>query len=76
MITRKEYNRIPDRDWRGVKVRTTRDLRNGNVRVRRGAIVTITRKFSGFEIERDACRRCGVSVIMTRVPHHALERIG
>lgn len=76
MISRKEYDRVPDRDWQGVRVRTTRDLRNGMVKISRGAIATITRKFSGFEIEVEPCPRCKVGARVTRVPPDALERVG
>jgi hypothetical protein len=76
MISRKEYERIPDREWRGVKVRTTRDLRTGMLKVGKGALATISRKFSGFEIEVDPCSRCKVGAFVKRVPPDALERIG
>lgn len=76
MISRKEYERIPDREWRGVKVRTLRDMRNGYVNVKAGATGTIRRKFSGFEVDFDACKKCRVGAHISRVRPEHLERVG
>jgi len=75
VITRKEYERIPDREWRGVRVRVLRDLQNGFIHVEAGASGTITRKFSGFELTIDACPRCRVGAVVTRVSPSYLQRI-
>ena len=60
-------------DWEGLKVRSLRVLRNGNIKIPSGSKFTVTRNYGGLTLESDQCPNCGVSVYITRVPEHDVE---
>jgi hypothetical protein len=73
MITDKIYRSLSDREWRGKRLRLLRPVQNTYVILPAGTIVTVKRKFKGFEIEGEACRCCGVRVRMTKVLPQSFE---
>lgn len=74
-MNRQDYNRLTSDQFKGRKARTTRVIKNGVGSIPAGTVVTIARKFSGFEIETPRCSCCGVSLFVTRVEPDALDLI-
>jgi hypothetical protein len=74
-ITASQYSRRAVPEWRGVKVRSLRALRNGWAEMPAGTIFTITRKFSGFDLESDPCEHCGIKMRISRVQPQDLELV-
>lgn len=72
-MNRRDYNRLTSAEFKGRKARTTRTIESRSLSVPAGSIVTIVRKFSGFEIATPKCQCCGVSVFMTKVGPDALD---
>lgn len=75
-ITMREYERIPAREWLGVAVRTLGELRNGNMTISAGSVLTISAKRSrSFSLTGPRCAACGVSIHITRVHPSDVERV-
>lgn len=72
-VNRRDYNRLTSDQFKGRKARTLRKIESRLLSLPVGSIVTIVRKFSGFEIATPECQCCGVSVFMTRVGFEALD---
>ncbi|MCJ7424977.1 hypothetical protein MUP01_12035 [Candidatus Bathyarchaeota archaeon] len=68
MVTRKEYEGKTESEWKGVTVRTLRELRNGYLAIPAGKICRIYRKRGGFTLETEPCKCCGVRVLIGKVP--------
>lgn len=75
-ITAGEYSRKPESYWRGKKVRALRPLQTGQGRVPAGTICTITKKFSGFSVETEACPHCGAQWFASKANYTAFELVG
>ena len=62
IITRREYKKYPETYWVGKKVRVISSVESGGGLIFDvGAILKITRKYGGFEVERvDICEHCHV----------------
>jgi hypothetical protein len=69
-VSRKEYEGKTEAEWKGVAVRTLRELRNGVVVIPAGTICRIYRKQGGFALETDPCKCCGVRVLIGKVPFY------
>jgi hypothetical protein len=54
-------------DWVGRRVRTRIELRNGNVRIPAGTVMTVEGNRSGLRLETSPCPHCGVSVYIRSV---------
>jgi len=61
------------RDWVGRKVKTLRELRNGNTLVPAGTVMEVSRNHSGLWLMTDGCSHCGVRVFITKVPMSDVE---
>lgn len=61
------------RDWVGRRVRTKRDLRNGNLFIPKSTVCTVTYNHSGLSLETAGCSECGVRVYITKVPECDVE---
>lgn len=75
-MRRLEYERRTDADWRGTRVRTRRPLSTQHLAIPAGTVLTITRKFSGFNLQTDPCAHCGVAVRITKVPYTDVDEDG
>jgi len=68
MIDRRKYDRIPERDWIGTRVKLEREVATrAGVVYPKGSTGRIVHKFKGFEIEGDPCKCCGVALRITKV---------
>jgi len=61
------------RDYVGLKVRTTKALRNGSIEIPAGTVLEIESWYRGAAIWTPPCECCGVRMYMTKVPQSALE---
>ena len=61
------------RDRIGMKVRITKNLRNGYCQVPIGTLATITHWHGGAHIRTDPCPRCGVKLFFSKVPEKSME---
>ncbi len=78
MITWKKYRSVTELNWIGRKVKTLRELQNGNVVIPKGFVLVISRKYSGFGLEAvETCDKCGIGrkINITRVEPVALELV-
>lgn len=75
MIGNKLYQRRTEAWFRGKRVRTLRELRNGYTVIPKGAVLTITRKSSGFLLEGDPCEHCGVRIRISKVSPCEVELV-
>ena len=70
MVTWKEYKRKRESFWRGKKVKTLREMQNGNFVIPLGTVMVISRKYMGFTLRKiDTCTKCeiGRKLIISRV---------
>lgn len=74
-ITNSEYNRISQKDWQGVRVRSLRPIATRYAEVPAGTLFTIEQKFGGFALKSDACPHCGIQFNVVKVAPSALERL-
>lgn len=75
-ITQAEYKKNPERFWKGRKVKTLQELSSGYWGIPEGFVLTITRKYCGFDLEAtDECPHCrvGKKLSISRVNPSALE---
>jgi hypothetical protein len=73
-MTPAEYAKLRDATVTGRQARLTRPVANGGgYTLQKGTVVTIKRKFGGFEIEGVLCKHCGVQVRVTRVNYGSLD---
>ena len=75
MITEAHYRRFTEEQWKGRKVRSLRDMRNGYAELPAGTIFTITGKYKGFSLVSDPCATCGVKIHIGRVSGASLELV-
>ena len=78
MITWKKYRSVTESNWIGRKVKTLRELQNGNVVIPKGFVLVISRKHGGFGLEAvETCDKCGIGrkIYITKVQPTALELI-
>ena len=54
-------------DWAGVRIRTTKELRNMQFVVPAGSLGTVSHVSRGLALQMDRCPHCGASVYITRV---------
>lgn len=69
-----DYRRT-ERELKGLRARTTRELSNGWATIAAGTLVTITGKRSGLTIRTERCPHCSVAVHMTKVRPEDLELV-
>jgi hypothetical protein len=67
MIGNKLYQRRTEAWFKGKRVRTLCELRNGYAVIPEGAVLTITRKSSGFTLEGEPCEHCRFQVRISKV---------
>lgn len=72
-MTLAEYRRRTVAQWRGVKLRTKRELSNGNMVIPRGTVVEVDGKCGGFSLRTERCPCCGVRIRISRVPPNDVE---
>ncbi len=72
-MTGAEYRRTPGREFEGRRARVTRDIGNRVGSIKAGSVVTIERKFKGFEVVSEDCEHCGVRLRITRVDPMFIE---
>jgi len=75
MIGNKLYHKRTGEWFKGKKVRTLYELRNGYTVIPEGTVLTITRKSSGFTLEGEPCEHCGVQVRISKVEPYSVELI-
>jgi hypothetical protein len=63
------------RDRTGIRVRSTRTLKNGSYELPAGSIFTVEGWYRGASLWTEPCPHCGVRVYITKVPESALEPI-
>lgn len=61
------------RDWKGRKVRTLRDLRNGWGVIPAGTVFEVRENWAGLNLLGDRCTCCGLRASINRVPEHDVE---
>ena len=61
------------RDYKGMKVRSTKLLRNGRIEVPQGTVMTILDWYRGASVKTDPCPHCGVRVYITKVAESDME---
>lgn len=75
-MIQRQYDSMIDKQLRGRQVRALRDLETkGGLKVSAGTLLTISRKFAGFDLRMDKCEHCGVSVLIRRVSMHDVELV-
>lgn len=67
-MDKKTYDKTPNREFRGRKVKTLVVLSNGWCKIPQGAVCTVTKKLGGLHLEIDPCPHCGVRVRISYVP--------
>lgn len=72
-MNRRDYESMTEKQFRGRQARTLFDMQNGTRTIAAGTVVTITRKFGGFDITVATCKHCGLGLRMTRVQPRDLE---
>jgi hypothetical protein len=75
MVSWKEYHKYTESYWKKQKVKTNKVLRNGFMEIPAGTVCDIKRKFSGFTLETDPCKVCGVRIYIRKVPHEDVDLI-
>lgn len=60
------YRKLPENFFRGKKVILLNDIQNRRMAIPKGTIATITRKRGGFDLKAEACKCCGVSILISR----------
>ena len=61
-------------DWRNMRVKTLRSMRNGAAELPAGTIATVmSTSTTGFTLHTDKCKCCGVVVIISRISSHDVE---
>ena len=76
MVSRKEYEKRTEAQWKGVKVRTLCDMHNGIINIPKGTVCQIYGKSGGFSLETEPCKRCGVSIFIKKVAPRYVEVFG
>lgn len=65
MVTWQEYRKHPESYWKGKKMITLREMRNGNFVIPQGTIMEIDKKYQGFSLRKiDTCEKCGIGKII------------
>jgi len=75
MITQKEWKKKPLSYWKGKKVRTLREMENGNFKIPIGTILEIKDKYCGVELKGlEVCSHCeiGRKISISKVEPTAL----
>lgn len=72
-ITQKSYERIPAREWKGVRVEAIGSIGNRHMAYPAGYKFTITGKGGGFALLADACEHCGVQGRIAKVGPYDLR---
>ncbi len=57
----------------GDVVRSTREMRNGYAVLPAGTLFTVTRRFSGYNLDSHPCTKCGIQIRINRVFDDSLE---
>lgn len=74
-ISRKQYLKHSENEWRGVRVKNLTELRNGLVSIPAGSELTIYAKQSGFRVEGSLCPCCQVRPVISKVEPNLLSII-
>ncbi len=69
----RRYDQLTLEEAKKLRLRLKIKIRNGNMEVPAGTVVTVTNKLKGWTIKTDPCKCCGVSVYVSRVSHFDLE---
>jgi hypothetical protein len=69
------YKKHTERFFKGRKVKTNKEIRNGYVVIPAGRCGTITGKSRGFWIQFDRCPACGIAALFSRVRPEQVELI-
>jgi hypothetical protein len=69
------YKTTTEKVFKGKKVRTLIEMRNGLMVIPEGTICTITRKYQGFNLTSEPCKSCGVQIRISRVHRRDVELI-
>ena len=72
-MTSRMYKKYTDKQFAGLKAVALRDLCSKVGCFKKGAIITIVRKYRGFEVESRDCPCCKISLYMTRVPYEDID---
>lgn len=74
MITTKMYERTPERDWLGKKVRSLQEFKNGWFTAPAGTVFVIDQKQAGFGLVlAEPCPCCGLRGSIGKVNPNYLE---
>ena len=73
MVTRSTYNRLSLKRIKGMKVRTTRAMRNSQMQIPAGTIMEIIGKNRGYTLQGWPCQHCGIAPIISKVDFYAVE---
>lgn len=74
-MDRKMYRYLTDAQFRGRKVKSRFEMRNGRFVIPAGTIFTIVKKFGGFSLISDSCPTCGVAVSISKVQPFDIDLI-
>ncbi|MHC4617241.1 MAG: hypothetical protein ACYTEQ_05760 [Planctomycetota bacterium] len=69
------YKQHTNHFFKGKKVRTLTELRNGYMVIPEGSICEIRFKYNGFDLTGPRCERCGVAVSIGRVSYRDVELV-
>ncbi len=72
-MDQKTYDRTTEREFRGRRVRSLVELKNGWGSLPAGKILTIEKKFNGFNLISDPCPTCGFRLSISRVKPRQIE---
>ena len=75
VMDQKTYRKHTGQWFKGRKVKTLMELKNGWMIIPAGTICTIEGKHSGFSLRSSACVRCGVGIRIGRVQPPQVELI-
>jgi len=74
-ITLAEYNRISQKGWIGVRLRSLRPIVTRIAELPAGTLWTVEQKFGGFAVVSDPCPHCGIKVNVVKAQPQAFERV-
>lgn len=72
-LTRRDYDRWTEDQWKGKKVRSLRKVANGWAEMPAGTVFTVDGKFKGLSLASEPCSCCGIRMRVNRVDVHSLE---
>lgn len=72
-MNHRQYRSMTSDQLKGRRARLEYAVQNGNGRIAKGTIVTITGKFSGLAFETDKCKHCGIQLFVRKCDPDLLE---